>query len=165
MTEHNHDHHGTSAFMVNHIVANLGMLNVKLHQYHWHVQGPYFETLHAKFEELYNEANQYFDAFAERLIEVGEKPYSTLKEFSEHAFISEKVYEEKIPAEKMVENLVDDYRTIRDVTIKSIELAAKEDDAVTEDLLVTYKDSIDKTIWMLQAFIGKDALEGEDEED
>jgi starvation-inducible DNA-binding protein len=163
MTEHNHDHHGTAAFMVNHIVANLGMLNVKLHQYHWFVQGPHFETLHAKFEELYYEVNQYFDAFAERLIAVGEKPYATLEEFMEHAFISEKIYDEKIPAEQMVENIVEDYRTIRDVTSKGIELADNEGDTVTEDMLVEYKGSIDQNIWMLQAFIGKDALEDEEE--
>ena len=27
-----------------------------LHRYHWYVKGPLFFTLHAKFEELYDEA-------------------------------------------------------------------------------------------------------------
>ncbi|UJL46694.1 DNA starvation/stationary phase protection protein [Virgibacillus sp. NKC19-16] len=163
-TEHIHeDHHATAAFMTNHIVANLGVLNIKLHQYHWHIQGPHFFTLHAKFEELYNEVNQYFDAFAERLIALGQNPYSTLEEFLEHTFIHEKTYDKKIAADKMVENLVTDYRTIQDVAIKAIELAGKEEDAVTEDLLIDYKDSIDSTIWMLQAYLGKDAQDGEEE--
>jgi len=162
--EHSHEHHhATAAFMVNHLVANLGVLNVKLHQFHWHVQGPHFFTLHGKFEELYNEANQYFDAFAERLMTLGEKPYSTLAEFIEHSFIQEKMYDEKITAEKMVENLVEDYRTIRDVTLKGIELADQEGDAATEDMLTDYKASIDTNLWMLQAFLGKDATEGEEE--
>lgn len=160
---HDHHHHATSAFLTNHIIANLGVLNVKLHQYHWYVQGPYFFTLHEKFEELYNEANQYFDDFAERLIASGEKPYSTLSEYLEHSFITEEPYDEKIAANKMVETLVEDYRTIRDVTIKTIHLASKEGDPVTEDLLVSYKNTLDQTIWMLQSFLGKDALEGEDE--
>lgn len=163
-TEHTYEHHhATAAFMMNHLVANLGVLNVKLHQYHWYVQGPNFYTLHEKFDELYNEANQYFDAFAERLIALGERPYSTLEEFLEHSFIKEKVYSEKIVADRMVENLVEDYRTIRDVTVKAIELAQKEGDSVTEDLLIGYKSNLDATIWMLQAYLGKDALEGEDE--
>jgi starvation-inducible DNA-binding protein len=155
-------HNATVATTVNHIVADLGVLYVKLHQYHWYVQGPHFYTLHEKFEEMYNEVNQYFDEFAERLIAKGEKPYSTLAEYLEHTSISEKPYEEKIPADQMVENLVDDYRTIRDITVKAIDLADKEEDSVTEDLLTGYKNDVDNTIWMLQAYIGKDALEGEE---
>ncbi|MBP1969089.1 starvation-inducible DNA-binding protein [Virgibacillus natechei] len=165
MTEHNHDQpNATAASEVNHLIANQGILFVKLHQYHWHVQGPHFFTLHEKFEELYNESNQYFDAFAERLIVIGERPYSTLAEYLEHASISEETYETKIPAEKMVSNLVNDYRTIRDGTDKAIELAAKEGDNVTEDMLVGYKESLDKNIWMLQAYLGNDALEGQGDE-
>jgi len=160
--EHFQHNQATAANTVNHLVANLGVLYVKLHQYHWYVQGAHFYTLHEKFEELYNEVNQYFDEFAERLIAKGEKPYSTLAEYLEHASISEKPYEEKIPADKMVENLVDDYRTIRDVTEKGIDLADKEGDSVTEDLLTGYKNDVDNTIWMLQAYIGKGALEGEE---
>ena len=160
---HTQAQYATTEFMVNHIVANLGVLHVKLHQYHWYVQGPHFFTLHEKFEALYNEANQYFDEFAERLLAKGEKPYSTLAEFLEHSFITEEPYYNKIPAEKMVENLVNDYRTIRDVTIKSISLANEEDDPVTEDMLIGYKNSIDQTIWMLQAFLGKDSLDGEED--
>ncbi len=34
-----------------------------------------FFTIHDKFEELYNESNEYFDALAEHLIVKGEKPY------------------------------------------------------------------------------------------
>lgn len=149
----------STAAMTNHIVANLGVLYVKLHQYHWYVQGPKFYTLHAKFEELYNETTANFDAIAERLIALGEKPYSTLGEFLEHATIEESVYDKKIPAEKMVENLVEDYRTIRDMTNRGIELASNENDSITEDLLIGFKEGIELNIWMLQAFLGKDATE------
>ncbi|WP_231495883.1 DNA starvation/stationary phase protection protein [Paucisalibacillus sp. EB02] len=162
-TTHTH-RQATTSTMVNHLVANLGVLNVKLHQYHWYVQGPHFFTLHEKFEELYNEANQYYDEFAERLIAKGEKPYSTLVEYLEHSFIEEEQYNNKIPADIMVENLVNDYQTIHDITVKSIDLANKEDDPVTEDMLIGYKNSIDQTIWMLQAFLGKDAKDGKDKE-
>lgn len=152
-------HHASAASMTNHLVANLGVLYVKLHQYHWYVQGPKFYTLHAKFEELYNDVTENYDELAERLIALGEKPYSTLGEYLEHASIEEKVYDKKIPSDKMVENLVEDYRTIRDITSRGIELAGKENDTVTEDMLIAFKNSLELTIWMLQAFIGKDATE------
>src|SRR5690625_4702402 len=101
-----------AAVLVNNMVANLGLLNVKLHQYHWHVQGPHFFTLHAKFEELYNEVNTQFDAFAERLLSIGKTPYSTLEEFLENAVIQEKKYDKKMSETEMVEDIVEDFRTL-----------------------------------------------------
>src|SRR5699024_7354070 len=112
--------------------------------------------LHEKFEELYNEVNEYFDAFAERLIAKGEQPFSTLGEYLEHASISEKPYDKNVSAEEMVQNLVDDYHTIGKITLEGIGLAGDENDPVTEDMLIEYKDSLDKTIWMLQAYLGND---------
>lgn len=167
MTEHtNHEHHhATAAFMVNHLIANQNVLFVKLHQFHWYLKGPEFFPLHEKFNELYDEANEYYDAFGERLIAIGEKPYSTLGEYLEHAFISEEPYTEPLTSVNMLGILVDDYRVIRDVTVKAIHLAAKEKDDVTVDMLTGYKASLDKNIWMLQAYLGNDALEGEEDEE
>src|SRR5690625_3411749 len=147
----------TSSDVVNHLVANQGVLFVKLHQYHWYVQGPHFFTLHEKFEELYDETSENFDAFAERLIAIGEKPFSTLGEYLENASISEKVYNEKIEAEDMVDNLISDYQTIKTAALKGIDLAGEEDDSVTAEMLIAYVEGIDQTIWMLQAYLGKDA--------
>lgn len=144
----------TASIVVNHLVANQGVLFVKLHQYHWYVEGPDFFTLHEKFEELYNETNEFFDAFAERLIAKGEKPFSTLGEYLEHASISENPYNKKISAEEMVRNLIDDYHIIGDITLEGINLASEETDSVTEDMLIEYKESIDNTTWMLQAYLG-----------
>lgn len=146
----------TASTVLNDLIANQGVLFVKLHQYHWYVQGPYFFTLHEKFEDLYNETSDYFDAFAERLIAKSEKPYATLSEFLEHATVTEKPYDKKISAEEMVSHLIDDYQTIKGITVQGITLAGEENDSVTEDMLIGYEEHIDLTIWMLQAFLGND---------
>lgn len=147
----------TVSAVVNHLVANQGVLFVKLHQYHWYVQGPHFYKLHEKFEQLYNEANEKFDEFAERLIALGEKPYSTLGEYLAYASISEKPYDQKVSAEDMVRHLAADYETIKALTLKGVKLAGEENDPITEDMLIGYAQSIDLTIWMFQAFLGNDA--------
>lgn len=159
MTVNNVEEKGltTATSVVNHLVANQGVLFIKLHQYHWYVQGPHFFTLHEKFEELYDETNKNFDVFAERLISLGKKPFSTLGEYLEHASISEKVYDEKIAAEDMVRHLVADYETIKAMALTGVDLAGEENDPVTEDMLIAYVEEIDLTIWMLQAYIGNDA--------
>lgn len=144
---------------VNELVANEGVFFVKLHQYHWYVQGPHFFTLHEKFEELYNQSNEYFDAFAERLIAKGEKPYSTLSEYLEVSSIKETPYTKKLSAEEMVGNIVADFRTLKSIAVEGIKAASASGDASTEDMLIDYVDSIDLNVWMLQAYLGKNATE------
>lgn len=148
------------ATKVNELVANQGVFFVKLHQYHWYVKGPHFFTLHEKFEEYYNQTHDDNDAFAERLIAKGEKPYSTLSEFLKHSTIKEAPYTKKLSAETMVSDLVADYGTLKSIAYEGIEAASNSGDAVTEDMLIEYVDNIDINIWMLQAYIGKDATEG-----
>lgn len=141
---------------VNQLVANQGVLYVKLHQYHWYVQGPDFYTLHEKFEELYDETTESFDLFAERLLAIGEKPYSTLGEFLEHASIKEKPYDKKMSAEDMVRDTMADYQTMKELAQRGAELAGESGDAVTEDMLIEYIEGIDLTLWMFHAFLDED---------
>lgn len=143
----------TVGTVLNELVANQGVFYVKLHQYHWYVTGSDFYTLHDKFEELYNDATEYFDAFAERLVSIGEKPYSTLAEFIEHASIDEQPYNDHIPGHKMVENVIHDFEQIKEIALQGIELAGEANDPVSEDMFIDYVDYIDKTNWMLNAFI------------
>lgn len=137
---------------INQLIANLGVQYIKIHQYHWHVKGENFFTLHLKFEELYDDTTAYLDEFAERLIAKDERPLSTLQEFLGNATISEHVYDKKITAKEMVKNLVEDYSEMNKEVSASIDLAAKETDSVTEDMLIAYKEYIDKTVWMLQSY-------------
>src|SRR5699024_10804345 len=109
---------------VNELVANQEVVFVKLNQYHWYVKGQQFFTLEEKFEELYNNTHGYFDAFSERLITLGEKPYSTLGEYLDEATIQEKPYKKKLSAEEMVSNIVDDFHTLKSIANEGITSAS-----------------------------------------
>ncbi|KAF6610761.1 DNA starvation/stationary phase protection protein, partial [Paenibacillus sp. EKM208P] len=65
--------------LLNRQVANLNVLYVKIHNYHWYVKGSSFYTLHVKFEELYNEVTLKMDEIAERLLALKGSPSATLK--------------------------------------------------------------------------------------
>lgn len=138
---------------LNELVSNLGVFYTKLHQYHWYVQGPHFFTLHEKFEQLYNEATEYMDSFAERLIAKRERPVSTLKEFIENATIIEEEYIETMSAEEMVDDLIGDFAEMRDAVKRGIQEASKAGDDVTEDMLIAFNEYIDTTVWMLSAYL------------
>ena len=62
----------------------------------------------------------------------------------------------------MVLQLVEDFRSNREFTIRAMHLAQEEADDALEDLLISYKDYLDVNIWQLQAFVNKDALEDDD---
>ncbi|MDY0214390.1 MAG: Dps family protein [Bacilli bacterium] len=134
-------------------VANLSVFFVKLHHHHWYVKGYTFYKLHEKFEEFYDEVNELYDALAERLLMVGGKPYSTLKDNLAHASIKEAKGGEKM--EEMVEETLNDYKLLQKEFYELIKLGQEEGDEITVDLLIGAVSNFDKHIWMLSAFLGK----------
>lgn len=73
--------------------------------------------------------------------------------------LSEDAAGKYLQSEEMVENIVENFRSTREFTIRAIHLAQEEEDFPLEDTLIGFKDHLDKSIWMLQAFLGKETLE------
>ncbi|WP_436862009.1 Dps family protein [Staphylococcus caeli] len=139
--------------VLNQQVANWTVAFTKLHNFHWYVKGPNFFSLHTKFEELYDEASQYIDDLAERILAAGGNPVATLKESLEISIIEEagKGYK----AEEMVEELTKDFDNVSKQLEEAIEVASKAEDDVTEDMFIGMQTSIDKHNWMLKSYLGK----------
>ncbi|CAM3856740.1 Dps family protein [Cytobacillus oceanisediminis] len=137
---------------VNQQVANWTVLYVKLHNYHWYIKGKNFFTLHAKFEELYNEANEHVDELAERILALEAKPVATMKEVLETSSIKEAAGNET--EEQMVQTIVEDFEKMVDELQEGIELAEEAKDEGTGDMLIAVKQSLKKHIWMLKAYLG-----------
>jgi len=139
--------------ILNRQIANFSVLYVKLHHYHWYVKGASFYTLHAKFEELYNEAAGYVDELAERLLALQGRPVSRMAEYLKLAAIREASGTED--ANAMVLTIADDFRMISAELTEGIRAAEREGDASTADLLTGIRTSLDKHAWMLRAFAGQ----------
>ena len=139
--------------VLNQQVANWTVAFTKLHNLHWYVKGPNFFSLHTKFEELYDEASQYIDDLAERILAVNGNPVATLKESLELSIIEEagKDY----TAEQMVEELSNDFDNISKQLVNAIEVASDAEDDVTEDMFIGMQTDIDKHNWMLKSYLGK----------
>lgn len=136
---------------INRQIASWTVLYEKLHNYHWFVKGPQFFTLHAKFEELYDEAAATIDELAERLLAVGGTPIGTLKQCLEASAVQEAQGGET--AEQMVKQLIDDFDVLRADLGKGIAQANEEGDDVTADMFTTLAGQLDKHMWMLRAFL------------
>lgn len=138
---------------LNELVATWSVLYTKLHNYHWYVSGSSFFTLHAKFEELYNEVTLNLDDVAERILSKGSKPVATMKEHLQLSIVEEASGKES--AEEMVEQTIVDFKLVMDAINNGMELASAAGDDRTEDLLNAQYQSLEKHTWMLTAFLGK----------
>jgi starvation-inducible DNA-binding protein len=52
---------------LNQQLSNFAVMYIKLHRYHWFIQGKHFFRLHQTFEQLYNEMSEDLDVLAERI--------------------------------------------------------------------------------------------------
>lgn len=136
---------------LNQQVANWTVAYTKLHNFHWYVKGPNFFSLHEKFEELYNEASQYVDDLAERILAIGGNPVGTLKESLDISIVDEAG--KNYSAEQMVEAFSKDLTNISEQLVKSIEIAGEAGDDVSEDMFIGMKNSVDKHNWMFKSYL------------
>ncbi|WP_411344125.1 Dps family protein [Paenibacillus sp. WLX1005] len=134
-------------------IANWSLLYGKLHNFHWYVKGENFYTLHAKFEELYDQATAYMDDVAERLLAIGGRPVATLKEQLELSTLLEATGTES--ANQMVGSLVEDFATLSGEMTETIVLAEQLSDQPTADLLIGIRRDVEKAAWMLNAYLGR----------
>lgn len=137
--------------IINKQVADWSVLYVKLHNYHWYVEGEHFFTLHTKFKQLYNDADVYIDDLAERLLAIHGKPVATMKEILELSTIEESTCCET--PEQMVHSLVRDFTTLLSDLKKGIQMAEKENDEATGDMLLSIHAYLEKQVWMFNAFL------------
>ncbi|PQP82444.1 DNA starvation/stationary phase protection protein [Paenibacillus sp. PCH8] len=138
--------------VLNRQVANLNVLYVKIHNYHWYVKGPNFFTLHVKFEEFYNEVTVQMDEIAERILTLKGSPAASMKEYLELSSIQEAAGGED--AKTMVQNLIEDFATLSNEYQEGIEVADAAEDQPTSDMLTGFKANLEKHMWMLRSFLG-----------
>jgi starvation-inducible DNA-binding protein len=138
--------------VLNKQIANWSVLYVKLHHYHWFVKGTQFFTLHTKFEELYDEAAQYIDDLAERVLAIGGKPLSTMKDYLAQSTVKEAAGNES--AEAMVKALAADFGAVIGELQEGIKAAEAAEDESTVDMFIGMHTALEKHVWMLKSFLG-----------
>jgi starvation-inducible DNA-binding protein len=136
---------------LNNLLASYEIYYQNLRNFHWNITGPNFFELHAKFEELYNEATLAIDETAERILTLGERPYSSFSEYIENSVIIEaKMVDD---AKNMVEIVRDNLNSLLNLERSVLEVAGKQGDEGTVTLMSDYITAKEKTVWMLSAYL------------
>lgn len=132
--------------------ADAHALFIKIHNYHWNVKGMDFAPVHAKTEEIYNNMSLLYDDTAERVIQLGDKPYLTMGDLAK----ATKIKEEKgdsFKSKEIVKNIVEDFEYLH----KSFqELSDAADDANDKTTAAFADDNVavlEKELWMLGSML------------
>lgn len=142
----------TSVDHLEKFLASQSILNLKIRNFHWNVQGPHFSDYHKFFEEMYESSAELIDDIAERIRMLGEKSPATMSFFLENSFLEEQP-NYNLEAEKMVAELVaDTEKTISEMR-KAIEVIGETGDKGTEDFLIATMQDHEKNAWMLRSMI------------
>lgn len=129
-------------------VANFAVLFVKLHNHHWFVKGKEFFRLHELFEDYYDEANEYYDEFAERLLTIGGSPTATMKGYLKLTSLKEVTSE--LNSTEMVEDVLQDFNTIIAELKEGVAIAQELGDEESADLMISTTAALEKHTWMLK---------------
>lgn len=118
---------------------------------HWNVVGPLFEDNHEFFGDLYEYLSETADIFAERIRALDAFPISKLSEYLAMTHFAE--YTLPMNAANMQQSMLGD---LTKISTEMAKFAANlDDDLVTQDIIVSEKQMIDKKSWMLRAMLGK----------
>lgn len=140
---------------LNVLLADYHLYYQKLRNFHWNIIGQNFFDLHEQFEDMYNDAKVKIDEIAERILTLRFQPESNFTDYLNISNLSEASSD--IEDHEMVGDLLSDHKKIIDQMRNVVEVADKNEDEGTIDLIGAYIRELEKTSWMLDAWIMKTA--------
>ncbi len=139
---------------LNQLLANYFVMYVKLHRYHWYIQGEHFFQLHEKFEDMYTMFANDLDMIAERILMIDGQPLATMVKFIKEASLTE-ASADNLPSE-IINQLIEDYaQIVSEISHEGRQLASDQADEPTLDMLTTLQGKLEKYVWMLKAYAYK----------
>lgn len=131
------------------VLADTYALYLKTQNYHWHVKGVQFKSLHELFEMQYKQLADAVDEIAERILIIGHKAPATFSEFNSLKTIKDG--DSSADANQMVKELAEDNEALVKDLNKAVRLAQENSDEGTVALLSERIAAHEKAHWMLSA--------------
>ena len=138
--------------LLNKNLADLQILYVKLHNYHWNVKGITFKQVHELTESYYEYFAKQYDDVAERIIQLGGKPFSSVKDYLNSASIKEESGND-FDGKFVLSSVLSDFELLN-IQYKEISKAAGENnDAPTVNIADENVSWLEKQIWMIKVML------------
>lgn len=136
---------------LNELLANYQVYYQNLRGFHWNIKGERFFGLHAKFEELYDDAVEKIDEIAERVLTLGFTPLHTFEDYLKVASL--KAEKDKSDADSTVKTVLNNLEALIKLERQILPLAEAGEDEGTIALITDYISEQEKLVWMLTSVL------------
>lgn len=138
---------------LNILLANFQTYYQNLRGIHWNIRGRSFFDLHAKFEELYNDANLKVDMLAERVLTLGEVPLHTFEAYTAASRVP--VGKDISRDEEAIRLIVDCLKELLILERQILEASDAAGDEGTNAMMSDFITEQEKTVWMMKAWLAE----------
>lgn len=139
--------------ILNKLLSNYQLYYQNMRGFHWNLRGENFFELHVKFEEFYNSAALSIDEIAERILTLGGTPLHTYSDYESNADVQ--VYKNQTEGKVIMEYIWEMHNALLAIMRDAVKVAADKDDEGTQDLLSPMISALEKTNWMVGAWLRK----------
>lgn len=122
---------------------------LKAHQFHWNVEGMFFESLHTLFGKIYEEVYGSIDTFAEQIRALGSYMPGSYTRLSMLSKVEDET--EILEAKQMVQELLLDNEKMKVILKKLFEMSEAAGEHGFSDFVAGRIDAHAKHGWMLRA--------------
>lgn len=136
------------ATALNGLVADAFTLYLKTKNFHWHMSGPHFRDYHLLLDEQADQIFASIDPLAERVRKIGQTTLKSIKHVAKLAKLSDND-EDFVSAGDMINELINDNRTMAEAMRGCHSLCDDKDDVATASLLEIYLDETERRTWFL----------------
>jgi starvation-inducible DNA-binding protein len=138
---------------LNGLLANFQIYYQNLRGLHWNIKGKNFFQLHVKFEEFYTDSQIKIDDIAERILTLQGKPLHTFADYLANSSVAvgKDISNDVEGVELVVNSLSELLKNERLI----LDLSDKADDEGTNSMMSDFIAEQEKTIWMLNSWLGK----------
>ena len=137
---------------MNTYLANLAVLNTKLHNLHWNVEGKQFMQVHLFTEDLYTDFFEKYDEVAELLKMKGESPLVKLSEYQEASTIEE-LDSKKFGVDEVLNEVLADLKEMKKL---AEEIRNEADEAGDFEVVGEFEEHVagySQNIWFVRSMV------------
>lgn len=139
---------------VNQYIANLAMLNIKTHNFHFNIVGAGFKNIHEYLESIYNTYFDYYDAVAELVKMQGQMSTVSVADYLKITAIKE-VPAKEYPIAEALEEVRKDMEIMRDAAVAIRKSADEEDNFLLANMMEDHLAYYAKQLWFIKATLAK----------
>ena len=136
---------------LNTYLANLAVINIKIHNLHWNIVGSQFVSVHKYLESEYDKAGERLDEVAELIRMSGEFPIANLKEYLEISTIKEIETSKEVSIKEALEIVLSDIKLQRELALEIRKEADGTDNFPVANVMEDHIEDYNKQIWFVES--------------